>query len=221
MYSKDYIPKPDRGLLDWLKFLIAYAMLHCARWKVEKPSDDFVALLNDFEAAVLKTMEPNHGKVDVVKKNDLKKAVVKEARTYVQGFLAKNPHVTNADREEMKLPIYDVIHTPVGNPVGLVTATFKYPNECALELNILHVKGSPYDEKANYGVRIESGVFAVDAPPVTEVNQLHESRFIRRKKELFTFDKKDARKIAYFCLRYENSKGQAGQWGPIVSAIIP
>ena len=25
----------------------------------------------------------------------------------------------------------------------------------------------------------------------------------------------------YFCIRYENSKGKAGPWGPIFQAIIP
>jgi hypothetical protein len=26
---------------------------------------------------------------------------------------------------------------------------------------------------------------------------------------------------AWFCARYENSKGEAGEWGPVVSAVIP
>jgi hypothetical protein len=26
---------------------------------------------------------------------------------------------------------------------------------------------------------------------------------------------------AYICCRYENQKGDVGQWGPVVSAVIP
>ena len=28
-------------------------------------------------------------------------------------------------------------------------------------------------------------------------------------------------KAAYFSIRYENSKGKAGPWGPLASALIP
>ena len=139
----------------------------------------------------------------------------------MQGFLAKNPNVNNTDRKEMGLPIYDVIPTSVGDPVGLVTATIKYPNEGALELNIKHVEGSPFDKRANYGVKIRSVVAPIDQPSPNEINMLAESRFTRRKKELFTFENQDRQKKAYFCFRYENSKGKAGQWSSIISAVIP
>jgi hypothetical protein len=51
--------------------------------------------------------------------------------------------------------------------------------------------------------------------------ELPHSRFTRRKKELFEFPLEDSGKTAYFCIRLENSKGKAGPWGPVFSAIIP
>ena len=50
---------------------------------------------------------------------------------------------------------------------------------------------------------------------------LQHCRFTRRKKELITFDAAEAGMTAYVCCRYENRKGEAGQWGPVVSTIIP
>jgi hypothetical protein len=132
-----------------------------------------------------------------------------------------NPSLRDDHFAALGLKPKDTIPTTVGNPVGLVTATVKYPNEGALELNIKHVAGSPYDSRANYGVKIRYGVFPADAHVATDVNQLYESRFTRKKKELITFDRKDKQKTACFCLRYENSKGAAGQWGAIISAVIP
>jgi hypothetical protein len=35
------------------------------------------------------------------------------------------------------------------------------------------------------------------------------------------FDAEDAGMTAYVCIRYENRKGEAGQWGPVASAVIP
>ena len=132
-----------------------------------------------------------------------------------------SPPLVDADMISLGLKPKDTIPTPVGDPVGLVGASFKYPNEGALELNIKHVAGSPFDKRANYGVKIRCAVFPMDEPSPNEVNMLTESRFTRRKKELFTFEKQDRKKMAYFCMRYENSRGKAGQWSSIISAVIP
>jgi hypothetical protein len=50
---------------------------------------------------------------------------------------------------------------------------------------------------------------------------LQHHRFTRRRKEKIVFDAEDSGKTVYVCCRYENRKGEEGQWGPVVSAIIP
>jgi hypothetical protein len=151
----------------------------------------------------------------------LHKELEREIRGYLQGFVMRNPHITNLDRTAMGLPLRDTKPTPVGDPAGLVTATVKYPNEGALELHIEHVESTPFDKRANYGVKIVYDVLPVGAPAPAHAEQLQRSLFTRRKKELLTFGDDDSRKVAWFRLRYENSKGKAGQWGPIFSAVIP
>ena len=132
-----------------------------------------------------------------------------------------SPPLTDSDIVSLGLKPKDSTPTPVGDPVGLVTATVKYPNEGALELNIKHVAGTPFDKRANYGVKVRCGVYSMEEPSPNNVNMLTDSRFTRRKKELFTFEKQDRKKIAYFCLRYESARGRAGQWSSIISAVIP
>jgi hypothetical protein len=36
-----------------------------------------------------------------------------------------------------------------------------------------------------------------------------------------SFAPEEAGMTAYFCARYENTSGFAGEWGPVVWAIIP
>jgi hypothetical protein len=43
----------------------------------------------------------------------------------------------------------------------------------------------------------------------------------RRRKEKLLFDAEDAGMTVYVCCRYENRKGEAGQWGPVSSVVIP
>jgi hypothetical protein len=44
--------------------------------------------------------------------------------------------------------------------------------------------------------------------------------FTREKKLLLDLDGESG-KTVYLCLRYENSKGEAGPFGPILHAVIP
>jgi hypothetical protein len=55
--------------------------------------------------------------------------------------------------------------------------------------------------------------------PVTGKDLPH-SRWTRRRKERFDFDG-DSGKTAYFCVCYENGKGEAGEFGPMFHAVIP
>ena len=216
-----YIPTNDSAFCDWAEKVSAYATANCARWGVSAPGNELESRLSDLKDKVDKCKLPTRSKVDTLAKNQARKTVEKDFRNYLQGLVMRNIKVTGEDRKMMGLPIYDATPTPVGDPVGLVTATVKYPNEGALELHIKHVTGSPFDKRANYGVKIRSGIFPIDQPPANHANQLTESRFTRRKKELFTFDKNDRKKIACFCLRYENAKGKAGQWSSVISAVVP
>jgi hypothetical protein len=52
-------------------------------------------------------------------------------------------------------------------------------------------------------------------------DDLPHSVFTRKRAHQFDFPEADRGKSVYFCLRYENSKGDAGPWGPILQAIIP
>ena len=221
MSKKDYIPSNDLELVAWGGNAYSYADANCKRWGVIAPDNDAKKRMAEYKSLVEICRQPAYRNVDVRQKNESKKEVIKDLRTYIQGYVSKNPLVTNNDRDMMQLPIRDAVPTPVGDPVGLVTATIKYPNDGALELNIMHVDGTPFDKRANYGVKIRSVVLSIDQPSPNEVIMLPESRFTRRKKELFKFDEHDRKKIAYFCMRYENSKGTAGQWSSIISAVIP
>jgi len=221
MSKKDYIPSKDTQLLDFSKNLTEYATSNFARWKVPAPGDDMTDLISTFEYCLGKTSLPNRGKVDVLEKNEAKKALEKALRTYIQGFLARNPNVSNIDREKMRLTIYDTIPTSVADPTGQAEAEISFPGRTQLCLRIKHIAGTPTDVKSNYGFRVYYGIFAQGATLPVSGKDLNQSRFTRKKMTLFTFQPEDTGKSAFFSIRYENSKGIAGPWGPMFSAVIP
>ena len=219
MAGKNYIPTNDHQFLEWLEKLLAYVSLNCARWFIANPESFLSEHWEDFKKKLTKASEPNSGKVDVFALKEARKKTEREVRDFVQGFLAKNRFVTSEDRVAMGLPIYDTTPTAIGDPTGQAEAGIAYPGRTQLELRIKHISGTP--TIANYGCRIYYGVFADGETPPASGKDLRDSKFTRKKKELFTFDPADCKKTAWFCIRYENSKGAAGPWGPLFSANIP
>ncbi|MDR2072928.1 MAG: hypothetical protein LBP60_05810 [Spirochaetaceae bacterium] len=61
--------------------------------------------------------------------------------------------------------------------------------------------------------------FRLDGPLKTG-KALPYSVFTRKQKDRFDFDGESGNTV-YFCLYYENSKGEAGPFGPVLSAVIP
>jgi hypothetical protein len=131
------------------------------------------------------------------------------------------PPLTEADLAILGLHPQDTTHTPIGKPVGKFEAKITYTSSGALQVNIIADADSAAHSKSNFGYRIYHGVYASgDTPPATG-KDLRESRFSHHKKFVFTFEPEERGKTAYFCIRAENGKGDAGEWGDLSSAIIP
>jgi hypothetical protein len=204
----------------WAINLYEYASQHHRRWEVAAMPADTGGRLAELKALTLRCATPDHTQLDTSRKNDLRKSVERDFRNYVQGVVIRNVAVTDNDRRAMALPIRDTVRTPVGKPVGEVVADVAYIGHGQMVLIIHHVDGTPFDARANYGVRIAWDVFPFDAPAPRTAGELHRSVFTRRKRETFTFELHDAGKRAWFSLCYENRKGRAGHPGPLFSTVI-
>ena len=221
MSGKRYIPASDAGLIERGEKVYTRADERHTEWGVIAAGEERKGRLAEFKQKVELCKLATSSRVDISVKNALKPPVVKDIREYVQGYVARNPLVTVEDREIMGLPSYDRTPTQVGPPQGQATAVVEYRGGQVVRLHITHMNSTPADKKANYGCKIYFGVFAdSDTQPVTG-EDLTKQIFTRRKKEDFMFSPTDVKKTAYFCIRYENSKGQAGAWGPMIAAVIP
>jgi hypothetical protein len=93
----------------------------------------------------------------------------------------------------------------------------------------------PLDNESDYGYAIYVGVMPHGGATLEEAASvkhylmtvpadgkgLLHYRFTRRKTERITFEAGESGMRAYACSRYENQKGDAGEWGPVAAAIIP
>lgn len=217
----DYVPRPDDIFLNWAFYIVTYSAIHYERWKVDNIPEGMKARLDDLLEKVNKCKQPTRNKVDTLLKNEARKVIEKDLRNYLQGMVMRNINVTNEDRKNMSLPIRDGKPTPVGDPEGQATADVLYPGRTQLMLRIKHVDGTPANTRSNYGHRIYYSLYEPGYSAPVSGKELRESVFTKKKKELFTFDQEDTGKTVFFCIRYENSRGIPGPWGPLFSAVIP
>jgi len=222
MYMKrgDWLPSKKKDQLQMVRNWVLSLETKHEAWNV--PTSKITSLIEAYAAAEHENSIPSSERnmVTNMRKKTAFSVLTEEMRDIKRRYFYIPP-LTESDFKGLGLKPKDTTPTPIGDPVGLVTATIRYPNEGALELRFEHVMSSPFDRRANYGIKIRYGIFHVDAPPVVDVNLLVNFKFTKRRKEMFNFDRENRKKIAYFCMRYENSKGGEGQWGPVISGVIP
>ena len=227
MTRKGYIPRGDTEIAEFAKNLYNYTLSRHAGWSVPHPKDWIKIPLDEYECCLGKMQNPNRGRIDIQNKNERKMNLEKALRTYIQGFIARNPLVNNEHRAQMNLPVSSANYSSIGIPTDQVEADLAFPGIHLVELVNIRTVGKPGgDPRADYGVRIHYGIidavnnkYRISEQPKTG-DDLPYSVFTRRKKFRFDFDGERGKAIC-FCLRYENSKGQAGPFSAIIEAIVP
>jgi hypothetical protein len=215
----DYIPKGDNELLEFAQNLYAYVMKKYTAWSAPSPQEYLENPIDEYEHAVKMYQKPNRGTVDVFYKNEWKKTVTKELRTYIQGFLARNPKVPDEDRKAMRLPIRDTIPTKQEAPktvpeIETITSTI---NQLGFRLRDYGARrwGKPA------GVHSMQLVWDILTERPGDAGKLSHTETATTNPILLKFKEKDRGKRVYFAARWMNSKEEAGPWSDIESAVIP
>jgi hypothetical protein len=220
--ARDYIPSNDGAFLDWAKNLITDTTAHVTEWHIEAAAlAALQPLLTAFETAFTAFKSPNHGKEDTLNKNDARDALKAAIRSFVKANLLYNPVLTSADRDRIGIPIHDNKRSPVPPPST-------YPegevDTSMMRQLTVHVRDAGSTSKGKpdkvHGVEIRWDIR--DIAPV-DPEELTRSAFSTRSSHTLHFSGEDEGKRVYFCLRWENNKGDEGKgpWGAIFSAIVP
>jgi hypothetical protein len=232
--SNDWLParRDDQiGMAkDWLTVLRAKA----AEWFVP-----------DTEIRLLEALTANADAILIKAKSSERTMVItaqcKEAFSALteKMLLIKNrcflcPPLTEADLISLQLTPKDLAYTPPTVPTEQVEGDILRPGVHLLEI-ILRIITRTENHYGQFGFRIYWGIFPnrdamVEETPSLKreppqipgsVDALPFSKYTKRKRERFNFDPADSGKLVFFCVRLENTEGDAGPWGPLLSAVIP
>jgi len=138
------------------------------------------------------------------------------------------PPLTATDFAALGLKPKDTTPTVVPPPAIQVDGDLHFPAPSQVEIRNIRPYGTHTADKSEHGVRIYYGImgepdendrFRMSKRPETGFDLPH-SVFTRRRSYSFNFPRASGKEI-FFCLRYENSKGEAGPWGTMISAFVP
>jgi hypothetical protein len=143
-------------------------------------------------------------------------------RKLYNGFLRDNPLVTDVDLQGMGLP-----QRPSGgrhlSPVATThpdadvdTSELRRVGIHFYESDGTHKKAKPAGQ---HGAEARWGLF--DHPQEVHLGMLTQSTFDTHTPLTLEFADEDRGKTLYFALRWENTRGEKGPFGPIMNAIVP
>jgi hypothetical protein len=216
----DFIPHQDGTFLEWAKTLLTYVSPKLSAFNI--PAETLTpiqGLFTAYETAFNAAQNQNRGKVDVLTKNEAKDALITALRAFIKGYLTYNPAVSDADRENMGLPLHDGTRTPVPAPTTIPELEL---DSSVIRQITVHFRDAGSEKRGKpahvHGVELRWG-FLDNAP--SSVEDLKNSAFDTASPYTFNFDEPERGKVLYICPRWENNKGDKGPWGEIYKAIIP
>ena len=219
--STSNVPKSDAEFYEKSKTVEAYLKTNAVRFKI-----DPAFLSGSYGPAHEQWIEkyeayrPVETRTTVItgEKNNAKDKYLPIFRQLVNGLLY-NPNVTDNDLLAMNLRRADSIKTPVPVPVSWPVVQVNLNTFRTVMLNftdsVTFKKAKP---KGVNGAVIRYAL--LDTPP-TDVNELTNTLFDTQTPCTIEFSESQRGQKLYFCLAWQNSRGQNGPWGAIGMAIVP
>jgi hypothetical protein len=220
--NKNFIPKPDAAFNTWQGNLMVGVAPQASAWNIPP---DAVAALQTLQtrwitayAAYENPATRNH--LVVKEKRDARKAYEAETRKFVKAYLAYNPAVTDNDREELGLTVPKNSRTPA--PVATTYPDFDIDSGTIRRLTVdFYDQGSKKSKAKPEGQHGAEIRWVISDVPIVDVKDLIRSAFDTRTPFTLEFEGHERGKTVYFCLCWENTRGEKGPWSEIQSAVIP
>jgi len=231
---------------DWLPSRRESQLAMAKGWKLVLENKGSAWEVKDEEISELSKLTDEAEKI-LVKAMSMERTIIvtaqcREAFETLAAFMRNlkmrrffSPPLTSADFVSLELRPKNNVKSPILPPEGQAEADISYPGVHLLLLRIRPVSGTVIDPRIVHGFRIFYGILPPGGATVEQAtgtfrylmkqpqsgDELPHSKFTRRRKELFDFNANDSGKTVFFCIQYENSKGQSGSWGPLFQATIP
>jgi hypothetical protein len=222
MAPRNYVPSKGAAFQQWANAFVAY--LESSAERINFPADtlkQIKELHTDFTQKYAISEAPaTRTKLTVLDKSIARSVLEKAIRQAVREFLSHNHLVTDTDRDGLGIPIRKTTHTPA--PVATTIPEYEVDSSIIRILTIHFAdqgnKRSKAKPPGQHGAELRWEI--LDAPP-TSIRDLRHSAFNTRTPITLEFDEEYRGKTVYFCICWENTRGEKGPRSAIARAVIP
>ncbi|MDR2801970.1 MAG: hypothetical protein LBB31_01990 [Prevotellaceae bacterium] len=221
MKSTHYIPRKDIDFASWTGVFLHALGSHLARLRFpEEEYGRLTALYNDFLHKYETASNPStRTKLAVQDKNDARSALEKTLQQDVKEFLTYNRAVSDADRDNLGLPIHKSSRTPA--PVATTYPDYEVDSSIIRRLTIRFIEREHRVKARPHGQRGVVMQWVISDTPPVNLEELPHTSVTTRSPFTLEFQGHERGKTVYFALCWENTRGEKGPFGPIAYAVIP
>jgi len=217
----DYIPSTDPGFDLWQKGLLTNVKAKQTAWGI---SADATTSLESKQGVWNNAFSKASNKqdrtaADVQAKNDTLADYKKEIRSFVAEFLANNSKVTDSDRVQMGLTVKSETRTPAAVPATSPLGTVDFGVRLQHTLRISD-EATPQSKAKPAGVHGCEVWVKLGGEAPKDVSELTFLGTSTGNSYTTNYEGKQANILAYYWLRWVNTRGEHGPWSSTLSAII-
>jgi hypothetical protein len=225
MTSTPWIPKSYRALREQCFQARMYLDGKLGDFGIEGVSAEWIN--NKFNPALDIYNIAFYDWLDKAERTALKIITLKAARKALlplyrelYAFLKSNPLVTDIDLQTMGFPKQRKgKYTRVAPPKTVPEATVTLPHEAVVKISFRDRGAKKRGKPA--GVHGAEILWSVADVPARHWHELTKSAFDTASPHTFAFSSQERGKILSFALRWQNTRGEKGDWSSIYTAIIP
>ena len=219
--STENIPRSDAAFNEKCKTVTAYIKVNLIRFKLDPAffggvcQPAFELWTEKYEAYLpIESRTP----VIVAEKNNARNEFMPLFRQLISGLLC-NPNVTDNDLAAMDLRRPTNTRTPVPVPVSWPVVL--------VDINTPRIVTLNFSDSASLKKAKPKGVsgavirYALLETPPTDINELGNMLFDTQTPCSIEFSESQRGQKLYFCLVWQNTRGQNGPWGTIGMAMVP
>jgi hypothetical protein len=222
MSSIDLVPHKDADLLAFTKNLTSNLEKNGHLWNVRPDSyAKIAAFIIAFAEALAKLEDPNHGKVDVALKNNIKKDGTKEIRAFLKESIIYNRLISKDALLAMGLKPHDDVLTRPSKPtdmgIGDVDTSTHQQHTVRVKAGNLTGKSKPDITVTGFELQRKVG----GEPPKTDEEWTYVD-FSSRSALIVKYPLADVGKIVYYRFRWVNTRNEKGPWcESYLMAVVP
>jgi hypothetical protein len=228
--KQDWLPRNHEQLFDLAFVTVKYLQVEANQTRMgfgaysaqlKWLNAEFFAKYDAFKVAFENWRDPAaRTKIILEQLRETEKVFREIYRQLYTGFLKESPLVTDDDLVAMGLPKRNTERVP--SPIAET-----YPESHVDTGTIRRLAIHFYDQgkmkskakpKGQHGAEI---CWVISDTPIVDVSDLTHSAFDTKTPFILEFQGHERGKTVYFCLRWENTRGEKGPWSEVQSAVIP